>query len=302
MPETPSYRIVPLRPDQRSEVLMVLRECLGPHHDAAWFEWKHLRNPFGESIAWIAEDDQGVVGCNFFMAYRAILEGRVVAALRSCESATLPRGRRRGIFSANVRACQKLVAESQEYVFLFGTPNPASSPGFQKLGWTTVSTIRNGISAIAPGSPSTIENAQGAFEAIAAAPPPTDLFLQRTREWLTWRYSSASGRDYQAASLANASAPNGIVYRVADRRGLRLLIVMEATGADNELRELVRSVARRERAWLVISATGAATIKSGSRPLLKRGVSELIAFAPGAPQVLEPANWGVTLGDLEGIL
>ena len=52
------------------------------------FRWKHRSNPFGPSPAWLAEDDEGVVGFRAFMRWEFLKDGTPISAVRAVDTAT----------------------------------------------------------------------------------------------------------------------------------------------------------------------------------------------------------------------
>jgi GNAT superfamily N-acetyltransferase len=67
----------------------------------AFFAWKHDENPFGQSPAWVAEDDTGtLVGLRTFLRWRFRRpDGTTLSAVRAVDTATHPDWQGRGIFS-----------------------------------------------------------------------------------------------------------------------------------------------------------------------------------------------------------
>src|SRR5436190_4558912 len=102
----------------------------------ALFRWKHLANPFGRSIAFVADLDGEIVGLRTFMRWRFARSGGggEVLAVRAVDTATSPLVQRRGVFSRLTRRALD-AAESEGVAFVFNTPNERSLPGYLKLGW-----------------------------------------------------------------------------------------------------------------------------------------------------------------------
>ena len=72
----------PATPDDREQILALLGVSLGWDDDARYrelFAWKHERNPFGPSLAWVVERDGRVVAVRLFMRWD-VPAGRVHAA------------------------------------------------------------------------------------------------------------------------------------------------------------------------------------------------------------------------------
>jgi hypothetical protein len=124
-------------------VVELLDEALGPAPGGvdrrALFEWKHLRNPFGRSIALVAELDGRVVGLRCFMRWRlaGVAGARALTAVRAVDTVTSTSVRRLGIFS---RLTTEALAtcEAEGVALVFNTPNDSSRPGYLKMGWEVV--------------------------------------------------------------------------------------------------------------------------------------------------------------------
>jgi hypothetical protein len=289
----------PYVPAYRQEVFEVLKASLPGDLTIDWFHWKHELNPFGASLAWVAKDAEGIVGCNFFMQYQLQTENGLQKALRSCESAVLPRGRRKGIFSKIVQHAQALVENGADYYTLIGTPNESSTPGFLKLGWTKIDPVgyvtvpllwrRRSNLTINPSE------VMAAFEQCNAT--GKSISVHKTSAYFNWRYGKETGRTYLFASLLNSKQPNGCIYKLRKLRNLNAVVVMELCGTAGERKELLQSICSKENVHLVvIHADGG--FNGVPAYTLKKGSYEFIYYQPS--QVLKP--WHLTLGDLEDIL
>jgi GNAT superfamily N-acetyltransferase len=125
----------------RPSVLALLDSSLGWESDdrhADFFSWKHERNPFGPSPAWVAVDRDGrLLGFRAFLRWEFTQGSAVLRAARAVDTATRPDVQRRGIFSRlTTTAIEGLVRD--EVAFVFNTPNRQSLPGYLKMGWQRV--------------------------------------------------------------------------------------------------------------------------------------------------------------------
>ena len=113
------------------------------------FAWKHERNPFGPSLAWVVERGGRVVAVRLFMRWEFRRGGATLRAVRAVDTATHPDHQGRGLFTAltqhAVEACR-----TDGVAFVFNTPNEQSRPGYLKLGWREVGRLRT---AVRPGRP-----------------------------------------------------------------------------------------------------------------------------------------------------
>jgi hypothetical protein len=287
----------PYDPKDRQEVFEVLKASLPGELTIDWFHWKHELNPFGASLAWVAKDAEGIVGCNFFMQYELQTENGLKKALRSCESAVLPRGRRKGIFSKIVQHAQALVENGKDYYTLIGTPNENSTPGFMKLGWTKIDAVTYTTVPVLWRKHSGLNiNSFQVFDALTQA-KADGISVHKTTAYFKWRYGKESGRDYSFASLIHSTAPNGCIYKIRQLRNFHAAVVMELCGSKKDKNELLRSICKKEGVYLLVLPQDSGF---GGWPSyeLRKGSYEFIYYKPN--QVLN--NWNLSLGDLEDIL
>lgn len=125
------------------EIIELCRRSLG-WRDGDWeamFRWKHFQNPFGVSPMWVAIADGRIVGLRTFMRWEFERDGRVVKAVRAVDTATDPDYQGKGLFTLlTLTALPELRAEGVHMVF--NTPNTKSRPGYLKMGWQDVGTLR----------------------------------------------------------------------------------------------------------------------------------------------------------------
>ena len=97
------------RDEDEPEVLELLNVSLGGgpagRRPPEFFEWKHLRNPFGRSYAIVAEREGQMIGFRTFMRWRFLLDGAPVTAVRAVDTATHPDAQGQGVFTA-AHACR----------------------------------------------------------------------------------------------------------------------------------------------------------------------------------------------------
>jgi GNAT superfamily N-acetyltransferase len=314
-------------------VVDLLNEALGPAPGGvdrrALFDWKHLENPSGRSIALVAEVDDSIVGLRSFMRWTLeTADGERLTAVRAVDTATLPSVQRRGIFS-------RLTTEALDRCrddgvrFVFNTPNDSSRPGYLKMGWRVVATwpvwvkVRRpdrlllaaarrdlgsgpGIPAPEGSSACPVSEVLGPVGAIAAAAdmPARSLHTPRTADHLRWRY--AEGPMAYHALVGEAAL---VVVRLRARGRLREAVVCEAlavAGAERELRDLLRRIPAETGADHAVAHIGsgwpgrACLNGAGYHRLPRAGmVFTVRRLDDGDPDPLDEGNWALTLGDLE---
>jgi GNAT superfamily N-acetyltransferase len=254
----PGVEIRPMEDADLDAVVELLGRALGPAPGGvdrrALFEWKHLANPFGRSVALVAESGSGLVGVRTLMRWQLVAPGGVVVpAVRAVDTATAPEARRRGVFSAlTTAALERCSAEGVEVVF--NTPNAASRPGYLRMGWRDLGRwpvrlkvrraarlaaaaarreLRSGPPVAVPQrdplglAPAGEVLARAELgELVAASSPATGLRTGRSPGFLRWRYSDGPV-PYHAVAFGDP--PEALlVVRVRRRGRLTEAVVCEA--------------------------------------------------------------------------
>ena len=318
--------------DDVPAVVRLLDEVLGPAPGGvdrrSLFEWKHLRNPFGRSIALIARIDGAVVGLRSFMQWRlaGVAGARALSAVRAVDTATSPAVQRLGIFS-RLTAEAVAACEAEGISLVFNTPNDRSRPGYLKMGWKEVAVwpvwvkprrpdrlavaalrrdLRSGPGVEPPDTTALVPAAE-VFSSAVRAPrgvEPEVLHTPRSLEYLRWRYGE-SPLAYHVLSRDAAT----VVTRLRARGRLREAVVCEAfadVGAEEDLRELLASLPREAGADHAVAHLGpgwpgrSELRPSGYRRLPRGGITFTVRpVTPSRPDPLDPASWSFALGDLE---
>ncbi len=301
----PEFDIVPLRDVPIDDVLDVLNTSLGTRHDTTWFSWKHLDNPFGPSLGWAAVGADGLLGVRLFMPWQLRLDDRVLSVLRPVDTATATRARGRGIFTALTQHALATVSKAPGISLIFNTPNRNSRPGYLRMGWTLLPPLSHGIWPAWPGRVAQLATDDSVFDAFDAVNGDAGrMRTARSARVMRWRYDGAAGISYGMARLRQSDTPNGIVYCVSTRRGIRVLLLQELAGSPRDRKYLLNSVARLEGAWAVMASTGPGALALCQGVALRRGHSILAVrqLSPGPVDPMKLASWALTLGDLEGTI
>jgi predicted N-acetyltransferase YhbS len=314
-------------PPDRAAVLGLLAASLGVSVDdryEAFFDWKHERNPFGRSPAWVAVDGGEVVGFRTFMRWEhRAPTGEVLAAVRAVDTATRPSHQGRGIFRRlTLQALDDLRA--QGVAFVFNTPNDQSRPGYLKMGWRQVGRLAAAVRVRSPAAAVQVARARvpadrwsvpahGGHPApdmladprladlLASAPPAGGLGTHRTPEYMRWRYGFGP-LAYRAVTLDGDLRSGLAVFRLR-RRGpaveCALCDVVTPAGVRGAPRTLMRRVARESGADYVIRLGGPAVDRRGFLRLPGQGPvltwCALVDEVPGG----HIDDWALTLGDVE---
>lgn len=280
-------RIVDLEDRHLTAVLAALTEAFGSGFDDGWYRWKHMSNPMGRSLGWIAEDDAGLLGVRLFLRWTFDAPAEPLVALRPCDTVTVARARGRGVFTALTKHAISAVGQSAD--LLFNTPNKRSVHGYHAMGFKEWTLVRQYAHVVAPRP--------ARLTALEDNRPDGRLASdKRSAQFLSWRYASCPRHDYQLVMLDAADAATGLVYRMRPWRGLRLILVLDLWGPPRERRALLGAAAAREKASLAWLA-----VDDGRRPSL--GVpagSTLVTYLPINDRRLERPQ--LCLGDVEDVV
>ena len=310
------------RDDDLPAVLDLLRAALGEttllQRTAELFRWKHVENPFGRSVALVAEADDKIVGLRAFMRWNLEWDGTVIRCGRAVDTATHPAYHRRGIFK-NLTTAAVDIARERGIQLIFNTPNDRSRPGYLKMGWKDVGPIRVLVrphpGRLASGRresfPRLDELAPGATPIGADWQPAADqgshsetrdvLATPRSVEYLQWRFGMHPTARYGEVVAGGASA----IVRANLRGGRSELVISDTLGTDPTA--AIRAVVRQSRAAYDVatfpsrSATRAAALRSGMVAIPGITALTLVArpIVAVEPDVFDLRHWHLSLGDLE---
>lgn len=322
-PEVRDLEVRRAEADDEPGVLALFRETLGwldADPNEAFFDWKHRRNPFGHSPAWVALHDGRIVGYRTFLRWRFLNdEGRKVTAVRAVDTATLPEYQGLGIFrTLTLRGVAELTLEGDGIVF--NTPNDQSRPGYLKMGWSVARRLPIGVLPASPqamarmlssrvpaalwseetevGLPGSALADVDLATALLQHAPKRGFRTDRTPEYLAWR-TSLEPLHYRLL-LADERDPSqgGVIFRLR-RRGdtveaaiVEQLVPNARTGVG-----LVWEVLRQSKADYAIGLrTGPS---AGLIPMPVPGMGPLLTTRPLASSPPEPRAWALTLADVE---
>jgi GNAT superfamily N-acetyltransferase len=280
-------------------ILALLKASLGEGQiprDRTYWEWKHHRNPFGESPTLLALADGQIVGLRAFMRWEWSANGERIRAVRAVDTATHPDWQGKGIFSRLTRALIESVRDEGVHL-IFNTPNEKSRPGYLKLGWQQVGRtdlmlrMRRPLriaAAVAPRTRNRADPAGSQHAETTTLPRAREVlesdsslngFLERTTagdrdrrlhvvtnpEYLRWRYSDVPGFQYHAVADVEGESGAAMIFRFKRQGSLRELRLCDfIVGPGARSRALARGILSRvqqsgEADYLsVMSARGAA--------------------------------------------
>jgi GNAT superfamily N-acetyltransferase len=320
-PRPPALDIRPAGPDDRDEVLALLRRSLGAGDDPRYpelFSWKHDQNAFGTSPMWVAVDGDRIAAFRTLMRWEFLRGGQVLRAVRAVDTATDPDYQGKGLFTAlTLHGLESVRAEGVDMVF--NTPNSQSRPGYLKMGWREVGKLPTAVRFIGPSGaltalrskvpadrwsqPLTVGEPVDAWLDAGGATPwlerwrsePVDVRTVRTNlseEFLRWRFATPL-LGYRVVDSDEAA----IIVRSRRRGDATELAVVGAFGDPTSADRLATRTARRAGADYAIrlgahrSSSGFVPLPGGGPVLTWRAVNDA-----GMPPL---SNWGLSLGDVE---
>lgn len=310
-------------PSDQPQVVALLRRVLdrpGPHvHDDAYFRWKHLENPFGSSIMYVAESDRRVIGFRAIMRWRLEAGGRIVEAGRPVDTVTDPSCRRQGVFSSLTKTALGRL-EQLGITVLFNTPNEQSLPGYLKMGWTPIGRATRDVLVGGPGILARVvlarrhRNGTSRSASSGASPDASDSWgrvtaalhqrrvpgarVVKDHAYVLWRYTQHPWFRYRVVHHGDAAA----VVRVAKGHRLKMAIIAESTVVrPQDWQDLLVPVAT-QTGCLIVQFVHTQPDEGPGRAggwlhLVRPG--PMIVARSEQRQALDPGAWALTTGELE---
>jgi GNAT superfamily N-acetyltransferase len=298
------------------EVLDLLRASLGEppllRRTPELFGWKHFDNPFGPSIAVLAEADDRIVGLRAFMRWDLVSrDGTTVRCVRAVDTATHPDYQRRGIFRRLTEEALEL-AVAKDVDLVFNTPNEKSGAGYLSMGWKEVGPVgvmaRPSPRLVTDRRPGPVTEPERflaepkpAIPLAVADRAPRGLRTPRSDAYLRWRFGSHPSARYFRVDSSDSTA----VVRPNMRKGRRELVVADVFGPRPS--SAIRAATRRSRAGYIAawfspgSPERAAAVRSGLVPV--PGITALTLMARPLRDleidVESMASWDLAISDLE---
>ena len=309
-------------PADDAAVIPMLRSAMGmaeDEHYEAFLHWKHRKNPFGVSPAWVALHEDRIVGYRTFLRWEFLdSTGRTVRAVRAVDTATDPAYQGLGIFKRlTLRAVADLTLAGDGIVF--NTPNDQSRPGYLKMGWSEARRLPVGVLPSGARSLASMVNSRvsaalwseptsagldaaealadrGIAEALLQHAPDKGYRTHRTPDYLAWRTAFEPLHYRLLLAAPSDPAAGGIVFRLRRRGEAVEAAVIEQLAPD--WRTGARLVRRMLKETGADYAIGLRTGPSaGLLPLPGQG--PLLTTRPLAASAPPPSEWALTLGDVE---
>lgn len=274
-----------------------LGESLMPKSEAFW-RWKHVDNPFGQSPVLVAEEDSKLIGVRAFMRWDWQQGERVYRAVRAVDTATHPAHQGRGIFKA--LTLQLLDhCRAQGIDFVFNTPNEKSRPGYLKMGWQEVGklpiALRPYFSLGSFKHPQSLnwEDAIRNFSRLVVLQKHVSTAI--SPRYLRWRYEQNPNVRYSVICGVDDD-PFVLVYRKKKIKGLDEIRLVEYLGAASSFSQALRGLRSRERGVGFLTVSGTSGLLSGGVAV---GPMVTVRMLSDSAPVRTFDQWSPSLGDLE---
>ena len=301
------------------EIVRVLKASLGEADlslsEEIW-NFKHVQNPFGKSIALVAVEQEKIIGVRAFMRWEWKKGETSFHTYRAVDTATHPDHRGKGIFKAlTLRAVE--VAKEIGGDFIFNTPNDQSRPGYLKMGWQISGKIKVGLK---PSWYSFWKSWTGSQDYLISHKTSEkelkelcigwnlelssglSLFTPKSPEYLTWRYEQNPLQNYEVFSQ------NGIYLAasVKKRRKIKELRIVECIFEDRKAHLKIRKVIRKWSSKFGVQVVsfsptlhqeGGPAISGSFGPILT--TRNLNLNISDKTEISNVENWSYSLGDLE---
>lgn len=231
------------------EVVTLINENLDTNYSKDILLWKHLYNPFGQSISMVATENKKIVAVVFYMWYNFEKQGgETIKSLRPVDGCTNKEYRGKGLFKKLLRAS---LNSNISYDILFSTPNSKSLPEVMKLGWVPLSKYKFRIGLINPFKPSrliSVEN-YSSLNSNRANLNSHGYFTSATSTYfISWRFKEG---DYVVKKIIEGEQEGYLIYRVGRIKKIKCLILCDYIGNENLLNAGVNTICKKENLYFV---------------------------------------------------
>jgi GNAT superfamily N-acetyltransferase len=188
-------------------VISVLRESI-PEWQGDWgesyWEWKFERNPHGDALIWVGDDDGRIAGCYIWNPVRIRVGAKAIRGAQSVDAATHTDYRGQGLFTDLARTAAEDVAES-DLALVYAFPVEAAFRGQVRIGFETRWTVtpmhrplltppmRRRVDDFALGRSARFDSE---FDAFTRQERDGELRVDRDPDYLRWRYDQHPTLEY----------------------------------------------------------------------------------------------------------
>ncbi|MGY5851066.1 GNAT family N-acetyltransferase [Salegentibacter sp. F14] len=297
--------------DDIPQILRVLKASLGEisskKTEEVW-RYKHIANPFGESLVLVAEEEGEIIGVRAFMRWQWQKGEQVYSAFRAVDTATHPDHQGKGIFKKLTLKALEIGKERGDH-FVFNTPNAQSKPGYLKMGWEEVNKLKIQLRPLnllqlkkkefdygISGNENIVKGLLSSyFNELKAV---NRLFTPKDMDYLKWRYLNNPLQNY----LVIFGKEYFIAGYVKERKRFKEFRVSEAiiskAGRKSAKSAILKSAKTSGAKVLSISPDFGLHFKAG----ITGNFGPVLTFKPinlSQPEFLKLKSWAYSLGDLE---
>jgi N-acetylglutamate synthase-like GNAT family acetyltransferase len=294
-------------------IIALLKRSLGESSSPKsifYWNWKHNKNPFGNSPVLVADTNGVLVGVRAMMQWHWQKGDRIFNTLRAVDTASHPDFQGKGIFS---KLTTQLLEESKNksFDFIFNTPNTQSKHGYLKMGWNVAGKLCIGLHL---RFPSLLKKANSNCTTYYDAnlnnlcthwnnemSKANKFFTPKSPNYLNWRYSNNPVIDY----IIHCEHDIYIAAYLRPRKYFIELRISELIYQGNakiiadKIKQVLNSLISSTKLTLISFSPNAADIIPGISFVLPIGpVFTLRNLNMQVP--FENLNdWNISLGDLE---
>lgn len=292
-------------------ILKVLKASLGETSskktESVW-RYKHINNPFGESLVLVAEEESEIIGVRAFMRWQWQKGDQIYSAFRAVDTATHPDHQGKGIFKKLTLKALEIGKVRGDH-FVFNTPNIQSKPGYLKMGWEEVDKLKIHLRPLnilqlkkkeleyeTLGSENLIKELLNYhLDELKAA---DRLFTPKDMVYLKWRYLNNPLQNY----IVIFGEEYFIAGYVKERKRFNEFRVSEAIISQAGMKSAKSAMLKLAKS----SGAKILSISSDSHINFKTGITgnfgPVLTYKPInliAPEFLSLETWSYSLGDLE---
>lgn len=300
------------------EIVEVLRASLGegdlPRSTEIW-KYKHVENPFGESLVLLAFEEEKIIGVRAFMRWQWQRKGHQFQSFRAVDTATHPEHQGKGVFKKlTLKAIE--IAEEEGNRFIFNTPNEKSRPGYLKMGWKPAGKLEVGLLPAynsfwkrGSGVPYSVtkEVAREELESLclrwnSRQKAESGIFTPKTPDFLDWRYEKNPLQQYEIVAASDFYLA-AYVKKRGNIKELRISeCIIEGKNVNARVKKSVISLALKFSVQVIsfspkLLNMGFWSLRGNFGPILT--FRDLNITLEEEVEFLNVENWSYSLGDLE---